>query len=106
MRICERSNSANTKVTENGGENVPGAGAEIPLQPLVQTMVEAAVPLQPAEDPTLEQVQRNLWLCGKPVLELAPGRTCGPMETGVLTGEHLLAGLVTPPESCAGAVHS
>ena len=76
MRICERNSSADTKVSEEGeGGGAPGTGAEIPLQPVVKTMVRQAVPLQPmdvhggadihlqpVEDPTLEQVdaQRRL----------------------------------------------
>ena len=70
MRTCERSNSADTKVSEEGGAGgAPGIRAEIPLQPLVQPTVRQAVPLQPTEvnggadlhlqpgeDPTLEQV--------------------------------------------------
>ena len=70
VRICERNNSADTKVSEEGGGGgAPGAGAEIPLQPMVKTMVRQAVPLQPMEvnsgagihlqpmeDPILEQV--------------------------------------------------
>ena len=70
MRTCKRNNSADTKVSEEGGEGAPGAGAEIPLQPMVgKTMVRQAVSLQPGEvhggadlhlqpveDPTLEQV--------------------------------------------------
>ncbi|GAB0178064.1 epimerase family protein SDR39U1 [Grus japonensis] len=44
-------NSADTKVSEEGGGGgAPGAGAEIPLQPLVKTMVRQAVPLQPMEE--------------------------------------------------------
>ena len=60
---------------EGGGGGAPGTGAEIPLQPVVKTMVRQAVPLQPMEvhsgadihlqhmeDPTPEQVdaQRRL----------------------------------------------
>ncbi|KAK4827692.1 hypothetical protein QYF61_020826 [Mycteria americana] len=70
MRICERNNSADTKVSEEGeGEGAPGAGAEIPLQPVEKTMVRqvvrlqpmevhggADIYLQPMEDPMLEQV--------------------------------------------------
>ncbi|OPJ90406.1 hypothetical protein AV530_009191 [Patagioenas fasciata monilis] len=49
-RICERNNSANAKVSEEGrGGGAPGAGAEIPLQPMLKTMVRQAVPLQPME---------------------------------------------------------
>ncbi|GAB0183170.1 acid sphingomyelinase-like phosphodiesterase 3b [Grus japonensis] len=76
VRRCERNNSADTKVSEEGrGGGAPGAGAEIPLQPMEKTMVRQAGPLQPMEvnggadihlqpleDPTLEQVdaQRRL----------------------------------------------
>ena len=70
MRICERNNSADTEVgEEGGGGGAPGTRAEIPLQPMVKTMVRQAVPLQPVEvhggvdiplqpteDPTPEQV--------------------------------------------------
>ncbi|GAB0208407.1 mitochondrial enolase superfamily member 1 [Grus japonensis] len=74
VRICERNNSADTKVSEEGGGGgaPPGAGAEIPLQPVVKTMVKQAVPLQPmevhsgadihlqpVEDPTPEQFLTN-----------------------------------------------
>ena len=57
MRICERNNSADTKVSEEGGGGgAPGAGAEIPLQPVVKTMVMQVAAMQPMEDPMLEQV--------------------------------------------------
>ncbi|GAB0190217.1 acid sphingomyelinase-like phosphodiesterase 3b [Grus japonensis] len=70
VRICERNNSTDTKVSEEGGGGgAPGAGTEIPLQPVEKTMVKQAVPLQPmevhsgadihlqpVEDPTPEQV--------------------------------------------------
>ncbi|GAB0186196.1 E3 ubiquitin-protein ligase MARCHF3 [Grus japonensis] len=40
VRVCERNNSADTKVSEEGGGGgAPGAGAEILLQPLEKTMV-------------------------------------------------------------------
>jgi len=82
VRICERNNCADTKVSEGGA---PGAGAEIPLQPLDKTMASQAVTLQPMEvhveqtstcslwreDPTPEQVdaQMRLWPCGESALE-------------------------------------
>ncbi|KAJ7406680.1 protein pxr1-like [Pitangus sulphuratus] len=70
VRLCERNNSADTKVSEErGGGGVPGTGVEIPLQPVVQVMVKQAVPLQsmevhggaeihlqPTEDPRSKQV--------------------------------------------------
>ncbi|GAB0192050.1 epimerase family protein SDR39U1 [Grus japonensis] len=44
-------NSADTKVSaDGGGGGAPGAGAEIPLQPVVKAMVKQAVPLQPMEE--------------------------------------------------------
>jgi len=50
VRPCERNNSADPKVSaEGGGGGAPGAGAEIPLQPMEQTMVRQAVPPQPTE---------------------------------------------------------
>ena len=50
VRICERNNSADTKVSEEGGGGgAPGAGAEIPLQPVGKTMVRQVVPLHPME---------------------------------------------------------
>ncbi|PKU44061.1 protein pxr1-like [Limosa lapponica baueri] len=50
VRIHDSNNSADTKVSEEGeGRGVPGAGAEISLQPMVKTMVGQAVTLQPME---------------------------------------------------------
>jgi len=76
MRKCERTNSTDTKVSEEGGERgAPGTGAEVLLQSMENTMVRQVVPpqpmevqagadlhLQPREDPTPEQVdsQRKL----------------------------------------------
>lgn len=64
--IFERSNSADKGSEEGVGRGVLGAGAEIPLQPMVQTMARQDVPvedcggadlhLQPVEDRTPEQV--------------------------------------------------
>jgi len=75
VRLCERNNSADTKVSEEGG-GAPDTGAEsYPLQLLIKTMVRQVVPLQPMEvhgaadlhlqpreDPMLEQAgaQRRL----------------------------------------------
>ena len=48
MTKRERNNSAETKVGREGrGRGTPGAGAEIPLQPMVKTMLRQAVVLQP-----------------------------------------------------------
>jgi len=74
-------------VKKEGGGGAAGIGAEIPLQPVMKTMVRQAVPLefmevhggaeihlQPVEDPTLEQVgaQRRLSPCGKPMMDQTP----------------------------------
>ena len=73
MRIRERNNSADTKVSEEGwGGCASGARAEIALHPIVKIVVARFVPLQPMEvrnkadihlqpmeDPTPEQVDSN-----------------------------------------------
>ena len=95
MRRWERNNSADSEVSgEGGGGGSPGAGAEIPLQPMVKTMVKQAVALQPmevnggadihlqpVEDPTPEQMD-------------APEGGCDPM--GSPRWSRLLAGPVDP----------
>ena len=46
VRLCERNNSADTKVSEEGeGGGVPGSRAEILLQPMEKTMMRQTVPL-------------------------------------------------------------
>jgi len=50
VRQSESNNSADTKAIEEGvAGGDPGAGAEIPLQPVMKTMVRQVVPLQPME---------------------------------------------------------
>jgi len=51
VRLCERNNSADTKVSEAGeGGGAPDAGAEsLPLQLVMKTMVRQAIPLKPME---------------------------------------------------------
>jgi len=49
VRICERFTPADTKVSDKRGRGAQGAGAEIPLQLVVKTMVRQAVPLQSME---------------------------------------------------------
>jgi len=118
--MCERNNCASTKISEEGGgQAVLGAGSEIPLQSVEKTMARQAVSvqpmevhsganihLQPVEDPTPEQAdaQRRLGPLGEPMLNQAPGRTCGPVQRGAHAGAGLLAGLVNPWGIQAGAV--
>jgi len=50
VSVCERNSHAYSKVSEEGGgRGGPGAGAEVPLQPTVKTIVMQVVPLQPVE---------------------------------------------------------
>jgi len=51
VRQCERNNSADTKVKEEGaGGGAPGAGEEsLPLQLVMKAMVRQVVPLQPMQ---------------------------------------------------------
>jgi len=71
VRLCERNNSADTKVSaEGGGGGSQHAGEEFfPLQSVMKTVVRQALPLQPMEehsgadtqlqpmeDPTMEQM--------------------------------------------------
>ncbi|GAB0209503.1 AN1-type zinc finger protein 5-like [Grus japonensis] len=96
VRICERNNYVDTKVSEEGGGgDAPGTGAEIPLQPMEKTMDKQAVSLQPMEvnsgadiylqpmeDPTPEQVdapERGCDPVGSPCWSRFAGRTCDPM---------------------------
>lgn len=44
MRICGRNSPVENKVGEEGEEDAPHAEAEIPLQPVVQTMVRQLCP--------------------------------------------------------------
>ncbi|RMB98818.1 hypothetical protein DUI87_25037 [Hirundo rustica rustica] len=62
VRVCEGNDSADTKVSVEGGAgSAPGAGAEIPLQPLVQPMVRqlcpAAMEVSGGAEIRLEQVE-------------------------------------------------
>lgn len=41
MRICEKNSSADTQVNEEGGGDAVGAGADIPLQPVLQPVVRS-----------------------------------------------------------------
>ncbi|RMC12802.1 hypothetical protein DUI87_10327 [Hirundo rustica rustica] len=64
----------------------------VTLQPM-EVYSETEIHPKALEDPMLEQVdsQRRLWLLGKPVLEQAPGRTCGTTEREA----HTRAGFLT-----------
>ena len=67
----EKNNPADTKVNEEGGGgDAPGAGAEIPLQPVVKTLVRQPVPLQSRE------------VHGGADLHLQPGEDSTPEQGG------------------------
>jgi len=106
VRICERNNSADTKVREEGG----GGGARdaraesFPLQPMEKTLVRQAVPLQPMEVHGGADI--HLQPMEDPMLEQAPDSTCGPFERGAHAGAGLMAGLVTLWGTHAGAACS
>ena len=118
----ESNNPADTKASEErGGGSAPRTRAEVPLQPVMKTMVRQAVPLQPMEvhcgadlhlqpmeHPTMEKMdaERRLWTWGKFMLEQAPARTCGPVERAAHTGAGFLAGLVSSQGTHTGAVCS
>ena len=75
VRICKRNNSADTEISEEGGGGgAPGTGAELPLQPMMKTMVRQAVPLQPME------------VNGGADLHLQPGKDPTPEQGDVPEG--------------------
>lgn len=89
MRICGRSNSADTKVSEEyGAGGAPGTRAGIPLQSKVKIMVRQPCPLQPMEEPQAGAggcLKGGCDHCGKPMLEQAAGRdlqTYGERSSG------------------------
>lgn len=47
--MCESNNYADTKASEGWGAGASGVRAEIPLKPLVKTMLRHLVTLQPME---------------------------------------------------------
>lgn len=49
MGICESNNSADTKAREGGEGGAPGVRAEIPLKPLLKTMLRQDGTVQPME---------------------------------------------------------
>ncbi|KAJ7407845.1 hypothetical protein BTVI_61719 [Pitangus sulphuratus] len=101
VRICERNNSADTKVSEGAvGGVAPGARAEISLQPVVRQDVS----LLPMEDPTLEQVDVEAVTLGEAHAGAGSwqdlwshGRT--PLEQSVPEGPYHMEGTRT------GALH-
>ncbi|GAB0209030.1 AN1-type zinc finger protein 5-like [Grus japonensis] len=87
--------NSDTKVSEEGGGGgAPDTRAEIPLQPVVKTMVKQAVPLQPMEDDGGADI--HLHPVEDPMMEQvdAPEGGCDPM--GSLSWRRLLAGPVDP----------
>ena len=72
---------------EGGEGGAPGTGAEIPLQPMVKTMVRQAVPLQPREVHCgagihLQPVEVN----GGADINLQPMEDPMPEQVGALKG--------------------
>lgn len=62
VRKCDKNSPADAKIgEEGGGRSAPGARAEIPLQPVVKTMVMQAVSLQPMEDYSEADLHLQLW---------------------------------------------
>ena len=120
-KICQRNNSADTKVSEEVEGSAPASRAEILLQPAVRpwwcrlslyspqrSKVEQIFTLHFVEDPMPEQVDvpwRKLWPCRDTTLEQGPGRNCGPWR-GAHAGAVFLAGSITPWGTHNGAVHS
>ncbi|GAB0176179.1 epimerase family protein SDR39U1 [Grus japonensis] len=94
VRICERNNPADTKISaEGGGGGAPGTRAEIPLQPLEKTMVRQAVSLQPIEL-MVEQISScSPWRTPR-WSRWMPKGGCDPV--GSLRWSRLLAGPVAP----------
>ncbi|PKU40387.1 protein pxr1-like [Limosa lapponica baueri] len=78
--IHEKNRSADSKVSEEGGEgSALCTGTEIPLPPMVKTMVRQAVVLQPME--VNSRVNFHLQLTGDPTPEQmdAPKGGCEPV---------------------------
>jgi len=92
VRKCERKNSADTKVSEEGG--APGTRAEIPLQPMKKTMVRQAVPLQPLEVHSGADIHLQPMEDSMSEQVDAPEGGCDPM--GSPRWSRLLAGPVDP----------
>ncbi|GAB0203313.1 AN1-type zinc finger protein 5-like [Grus japonensis] len=76
------------------GEEVLQAPEQIPLQPVVKTMVRQAVPLQPMEDDGGADIHLQPMEDPMPEQVEAPDGGCGPM--GSLCWSKLLAGPVVP----------
>ncbi|KAJ7419315.1 hypothetical protein BTVI_26020 [Pitangus sulphuratus] len=95
---------------EGGGGGAPGPRAEIPLQPVVKTMVKQAIPLQPMEDhgdeeihlQTMQETHARAGGCpkegcepmGNPCCSRVLSGTCRPVERGDHAGIGVLVGLV------------
>ncbi|GAB0202756.1 hypothetical protein GRJ2_002741200 [Grus japonensis] len=90
---AEPISNGDTKVTEEGGGGAPGAGAEIPLQPVEKTTVKQAVPLQPIEDDGEADIHLQPVEDPTPEMVETPEGGCDLWEAHARAV--LLAGLVT-----------
>ena len=86
-------NSADTKVSAEGGGGAADAGAEIPLQPVVKTMVKKAVPPQPMEDDGEQISTCSPWRTPCRIRQMPKG---GRDPMGSPCWSRLLAGPVAP----------
>lgn len=99
VRECERNNPENIKASGEGGtENVPSTRADVPLQPVVQTMVRQQYPCSPwgpAAEITCSQWRAPCWSRWR-------RRLWPPQEAH--TGATLLTGFATPWGTHAEAI--
>lgn len=99
VRLCERNNSEDFKVSvEEGAENVPGTRVDVPLQPVVKTMVRQ---LHPSSTWGPQWSRDHLQSMEDPVLDQRHKETPQEAQGGV----SLQAGFVTPWGTHDGAIH-
>jgi len=124
MRLCERNNSADTRVSEEGGrrrclrhqsrepslvthDERPWLGSLSPCSPwrsVVQQLSTCSLWKTPCWSRCVPEGGCDPM--GSSVLEQAPARTCGPVDGGTHARAGLLAGLVTLWRTHTGAACS